>query len=208
MHKLLSLFTVVVACLSQQLQGSVPFVAEAEIVIYHLKDDDTREVSKRFLVTEARDAAGNRMKRQVGDGVDVTMLWEKASGHYYRLDHAKQLKVLLEMTATPPGVLTLPNQTEAASGIRAHRVNGIPCLRVARHDRSSGVQREIGFTCVSQELDGLTIGMEAPLLLEGKRYRMEQSLRFVHEGQVPPAEWFQIPTSYREGREVAPTPKD
>jgi hypothetical protein len=188
--------------------AATPFTGESRLVIYKVKSDGTKEVFRDFQMTEARDEEGSRFRRQVSIEGDITMLWVKSSGNYYRIDNRNRTRALVHTSPTPPGVLSeLPKEIPATEKPRKEMAHGVECLRIPRFEIAGGVRREIGFSCISQELSGLIVQSYSPWSLQGVSYITEENLKFINLGAVPPSEWFRVPSEYRETKQRTPVEK-
>lgn len=198
---LMVLIAVVVATgLMVQGQAKLPYVGSANLTIYKIESDGSKVVDKSFTMLEARDVEGNRARKQTGEGIENSSIWKKSTGDLYIVDYKKHIKYLSAKLSAPPGVIDNYAGMPSKAAPRKDVVQGIPCLRLSRFSNSGSEASESGFTCISQEYDGLTIQMESPYEANGQKYLAVQKLTSLRMGEVPSPAWFVIPDDYREAK--------
>ena len=158
--------------------AELPYVATGRIRMFKLLPDGSRELVSTSQTIDARDASGNRYRKQSNGARESITLWLKASGELYLIHPARQSKQLLGTQPHAPGVLP----DVKASG--SDSINGIPCLRLTRDN---------SFTCISQEYGGLTLHSESSLPIDSQPYLTIIELTGLRHGEVPPPSWFQLP---------------
>lgn len=188
--------SICLAVFGRELVAETPFTATSKLRIYRVLDNGTRQLEKESTLKEGRDALGNRYTNQIGYGKENISLWLKSSGDLYQIDPVRKTKHLVTNLSNPPGVIDVSAPGTQAGVVRKDVYNGIPCLRLSRLSGTGETKKEVGFTCVSQELGGLTVYMESPMNVNDANFVTIIDNLEIQLGVEPPAEWFQLPTHF------------
>jgi hypothetical protein len=179
-------------------QSKTPYVGKAKLTIFKINPDGSRSQESEFVILEARDEQGNRLSWQTGGRVDQSSLWLRSAGKLYSVDHNQQVIMVAAELSKPPGVIDASAVLSGPAAPKQDAIRNIPCLRLPRLGKVNGVMTEIGWVCISQEYDGLTLHKESPYELNGTSYIAVQDLIDLKLNEVPPSSWFELPGGYRQ----------
>ena len=190
--------TATVLAFSATGESKTPYVGKAKLTIFKVNPDGSRVPESEFVILEARDEQGNRLSRQTGGRVDQSSLWLRSAGKLYSVDHNQQVIMVAAELSKPPGVIDASAALSGPAAPKQDAIRNIPCLRLPGLRKVNGVMTEIGWTCISQEYDGLTVHKESPYELNGISYIAVQDLIDLKLNDVPPSSWFALPGGYRQ----------